>query len=49
MSFLKKIFKPKPQLDIKDVLKSIDYKGGTKFAGNETNHIFMDVEEKDDK
>ena len=45
MSFLKKIFKPKPQLKIEDVLNSINYEGGTKFATNDTNHIFVDIEE----
>ena len=45
MSFLKKIFQPKPQIDVRDVLNGIKYEGGTKFAANETNHIFVDIEE----
>jgi len=39
------IFKPKSVPNTVDILNAIKYKGGTKFASNETNHMYMDIEE----
>lgn len=43
-SFLN-IFKPKPTLNTAEIIKAIDYKGGTKFASNDTNNVYIDIEE----
>jgi len=45
MGLLNKLFKPKQVVDSSDVVKTIDYKGGTKFASNETNNVYVDIEE----
>ena len=39
------IFKPKSVPNTADILNAIKYKGGTKLASNETNHMYMDIEE----
>lgn len=39
------IFKPKSVPSTSEILNAIKYKGGTKFASNETNHMYMDIEE----
>jgi hypothetical protein len=45
MGFLNKLFKPKQVVASSDVINNIDYKGGTKFASNETNNVYADIEE----
>lgn len=42
---LSNIFKPKQTPNPAEILKMIDYKGGTKFAANETNNVYVDIEE----
>ena len=39
------IFKPKAIPNTSEILNAINYKGGTKFAANETNHMYMEIEE----
>lgn len=43
-SFFKKP-KQKQVIDPSEYLKVIDFKGGTKFAENETNKVYVDIEE----
>ena len=41
-----KIFKPKETIVVAaNVIDQIDYKGGTKYAKNETNIVYADIEE----
>ncbi|UMB61356.1 hypothetical protein MHL31_03920 [Lutibacter sp. A80] len=44
---LSKLFKNKPKEvpSIPEIIEKIDFKGGTKYAKNETNIVYADVEE----
>ncbi len=42
---LSNIFKPKPTFKVSEIINQIDYKGGTKYASNESNNVYIDVEE----
>lgn len=44
-SFSKLFNKPKEVPSNEEVLKQIDFKGGTKYAKNETNIVYADIEE----
>ncbi len=44
-SFSKLFNKPKEVPSNEEVIKQIDFKGGTKYAKNETNIVYADIEE----
>jgi len=39
------LFKPQKVQNIPDLISEIDFKGGTKFAKNSTNTVYLDIEE----
>lgn len=39
------IFKPKPIPDTTEILNAVQLKGHNKYAANDTNHMYMDIEE----
>ncbi len=45
MRLLKKLFKPKQVFNTSEIINQIDYKEGTLFAKNDTNKIYIDIEE----
>lgn len=44
-SFSKLFNKPKEVPSIPEIIEKIDFKGGTKYAKNETNIVYADIEE----
>lgn len=45
MGLFKKLFKPKQVFNTSEIINQIDYKEGTLFAKNDTNKIYIDIEE----
>ncbi|HKJ06185.1 MAG TPA: hypothetical protein VJ970_01830 [Flavobacteriaceae bacterium] len=45
MALFQKLFKTKPAIDTAAVLNQIDYKEGTLFAKDESNKVYVDIEE----
>ena len=45
MGIFKKLFKSKPTPNTQEIVKDIDYKEGTLFAQNDTNKVYIDLEE----
>ncbi|SDX30628.1 hypothetical protein SAMN05444411_104168 [Lutibacter oricola] len=45
MGIFDKFFKPKPAPNAEEIIKEIDYKEGTLFAKNDTNKVYIDIEE----
>jgi hypothetical protein len=45
MSFFSKLLKPKATVSAAHVIENIDYKGGTKYATDHSNVVYLDIEE----